>query len=1065
MGGSLDSSVGVDAAASGDQPQSTKRGPVTVLFADLCGYTSLCETLAPEDLRDVMAEVLGGIARISAKYEGHVDKFVGDAALVLFGVPRAHEDDAVRAIRAAREIREFVAEQGPRLKSKAGRELHMHSAISTGVVVTSEVDRTSADSAYGDSVTLASRLLSLAGPDEIVCTEETQVETVGYFEFEALGPKAVRGREGTVNVYRVGSARELPATAHRIRGVRAKFVGRRNEWARLEAAIDRLKHGETTVVSVRGEAGTGKSRLVEEFRDSLGGEVRWFESSSQPYSQNIPYHLFVESIRHAWGIRDGDPPADLRRKIETNVAHIPGAPENSAAYVGALFGLDYPEMRGVDSEFWKQQMFQFFRSMLSDAATKSPTVIYVGDLHWVDPSSLELLRFLMATFEVAVLFIATYRPPFDLFAGAPPTSLRYEEIDLSDLSASESADMLASLLNSEDAPASLRGFLRDKAEGNPFYLEELVNSLIDSGTLTSDGKHWSVGRPLPDSGLPLTIMGVIAARLDRLDPSDRRVLQEASVIGRTFMQDVLGRITRDPSFHSRLAELEKLDLVRVRVVEPTLEHEFKHALIQDVAYAGLLKPELVELHEGVGTALESMFPDRLPELYETLALHFSRGRSVHKAVHYLVKSAEKSFERYAVEESCEFYRQAYELLAATPRSSERDRELVSVLNGWAYVIYDRGNMAELESLLESHLELAESLGATSEHAMFRVCLAIALHCREHFDVAVTHAGYALEMAEALGDEYVAACANVWLAYSLSELGRPDEALEHASRAIPVLEHDPIYITEAYSALGFASWTKGDASEALRIGEVLLELGRAGPSTRALAAGQWVLGEGYLSDGDFAAAARCFADSISASPEPWPSQHPRIYLAISYIQMGRYDDAEPYLRDVLALSEEKGAELTATPAKALLGVLAFANGQMAQGMRALEQVGRIWTERHAFLRIGTLEAILGQLYLGLVSSQSPVTLGMVARNIGFLARHALNAKGASQAHFEKAIRIAEETGATGSRGEAYLGLSQLYKAVRKPDRARECALKAIDCFQRAGIRTYLGQARDLLESLG
>jgi class 3 adenylate cyclase/tetratricopeptide (TPR) repeat protein len=1064
LDGSLFSTEPLDTVMPAHDERATKRGPVTVLFADMCGYTSLCETLDPEDLRDVMTQIFGGIAQVASKYEGHIDKLIGDSALILFGVPRAHEDDAVRAIRAAREIHDFVTELSPRLESKTGRALRMHSAISTGVIVTSEVDHASSDSAHGDSITLAARLLSLAGPDEIACAEETVAEAQGYFDFEPLGPKTVKGREGAVNVYLVRSERELPATSHRIWGVRAKLVGRRDEWARLEDAVARLRNGETTVISIRGEAGTGKSRLVEEFRDSLDDDLRWLESSSQPYSQNIPYNLFIQALSHSWGIRDGDAPEVVREKVANNVSRFPAVPANSAAFVQALFGLDCPELRGVDSETWKRQMFQFFRLMLSSAAGHRPTVVYVGDLHWTDPSSLELLRYLIAAFEVPVLLIATYRPPCSLFAGPPPAGLRYEEIRLQNLSPSEAADMLASLLDSEDIPSPLRTYLQEKAEGNPFYLEELVNSLIETGTLATDGEQWAIRRSLPNSDLPVTIVGVIAARLDRLDPSARRVLREASVIGRTFMADVLDRISRDPDFASALAELQKLDLVRVHMLEPRLEYEFKHALIQEVAYAGLLKPERARLHEDVGVALESMFADRLPELYETLALHFSRGTSSRKAVDYLVKSAEKSFERFAIEESSQFYRQAYDVLMATPQSVDRDRELVRVINGWAYVIYDRGNMAELEQLLDSHREFAESLGTTSEHAMFLVCLAIAAHCRERFDVAVTHAGLALEMAEELGDDYVAACARVWLAYGLSELGRPDKALAHAEKAIPVLADDPTYITEAYSALGFARWTKGDAGETLRIGETLLELGRAGPSTRALAAGHWVLGEGYLSDGDFEAAARCFADSIAASPEPWPSQHPRVYLAISYVQLGRYDEAEPYLREVLALSEERGAELTLTPAKALLGVVAFAHGEMSRGMKMLDEVGRIWVERHALMRVCTLEAILGQLYLNLVSSQSPVTVRLIARNVGFLARNVLSAAATSEKHFDEAVRICRETGATGSLGEAYLGLAELYKATGKRDGAREYAAKAIDCFQQVGIKTYLGQAQGLLESL-
>jgi adenylate cyclase len=200
MVGSVYSGEQVSPALLETHPATAKRGPVTVLFADLCGYTSLSETLDPEDLRDVMTQVFGGITRIATKYEAHVDKLLGDGALILFGVPHPHEDDAFRAIMAAREIREFLVEQSPRLESITGRELHVHSAISTGVIVTSPGDDATASSALGDSVNLASRLLSLAGPDEIVCAEQTQAQAQGYFDFESLGSQTVRGREGTVNV-------------------------------------------------------------------------------------------------------------------------------------------------------------------------------------------------------------------------------------------------------------------------------------------------------------------------------------------------------------------------------------------------------------------------------------------------------------------------------------------------------------------------------------------------------------------------------------------------------------------------------------------------------------------------------------------------------------------------------------------------------------------------------------------------------------------------------------------------------------------------------------------------
>jgi class 3 adenylate cyclase/tetratricopeptide (TPR) repeat protein len=1046
----------------GDEDPAAKRAPVTVLFSDLCGYTSLSEALDPEDLHDIMTQLFGGMARVISKYKGHIEKLLGDAALVLFGVPRAHEDDAARAMRAAIEIHEFVEEQSARLKQRThGQDLRMHSSIASGIILTSSPEQPG-ERALGSALNLASRLLQFAGPGEIVCTEEAREQAHGYFEFTDLGPHAVKGREEPVAVYRIEGLREQPITAHRVWGVRAPLIGRRDEMTHLREAVHELQHGASTLLAVRGEAGTGKSRLIEEFRSSPEcRDLNWFEASAQPYSQNTAYYLFAEALRRAWDIRDGDPPDLVHQKVNAAAAPFCTAGSDPTPYVGSLFGLEYEELKGVDSESWRAQFTRFMQAMVTRAARENPTVVYAGDLHWADPSSLDLLNSLVKSTQAPVLFLLTYRPPFGFTAEPPPPGMAYEELTLENLSRSEARDMLASLLDTEEAPAPLATYLQAKAEGNPFYLEELVNSLIESGILVPQKRVWSISRDLNESDVPLNVLGVITARLDHLDSAARQTLLAASVVGRTFSSNLLHALTDSCSLDTCLTELQQLDLIRVRSLQPEVEYEFKHAMTQDVAYRSLLKPERRDLHERVGNALESIVADRVTEYYEALAMHFSRGHSVNKAVHYLVKSAEKSFGRYAVEEAYDFYRQAYELLQGIDRTPEEDRMLLEVVNGWAYVIYDRGDMTDLEHLLRAHESLAESLGDAAEHAMFRVSYAIAFHCREKFAEALVQARRGAEIARNIGDVRSAACADVWISYVLSELGDLDEAIDRARVAIPALEHDPIWISEAWSALGFAYWTKGDAAETYRIGEQLLEIAKTGPNVRALAAGEWVIGEALLSDGNFAEAAERFSASIIASPEPWPSYHPRVYLAISYIQMGRYDDALPYLKDVVALSEDHGAELTLTPGIALLGVTEFATGRMAHGMKLLEQAQTKWDEDGAVLRLATLEAILGQLYLNMIEARSGVSVGVVFRNLAFIAKNLPTAAAASETHFLNAIRSWEQIGAEGSCGESYLGLGRLYVATRKQAKARECALKSIECFEHAGIETYLGEARDLL----
>ena len=272
--------------------------------------------------------------------------------------------------------------------------------------------------------------------------------------------------------------------------------------------------------------------------------------------------------------------------------------------------------------------------------------------------------------------------------------------------------MMESLLKSKTIPHELRKFIHEKVEGNPFYLEEVINSLIESGTLIRDNGNWRLSRPIDESDISPTVQGVISARLDRLEKEMKRILQEASVIGRAFLYEILNKITElKERLDHHLHRLEQFDLIRIRSFQPELEYVFKHALTQEVVYSGLLKRERQAVHERIALVMEQLFHERLSEFYETLAFHFKRGQSLHKAVDYLMKSGEKSLKRYAIEESDQYYQEAFDLLKNKPAmTDEEKRLLIDLLNKWAYVFYYRGDFRGLVSLLSNHEGLAESCG-------------------------------------------------------------------------------------------------------------------------------------------------------------------------------------------------------------------------------------------------------------------------------------------------------------------------------------------------------------------
>ncbi|MFB0520836.1 MAG: adenylate/guanylate cyclase domain-containing protein, partial [Desulfatiglandales bacterium] len=365
-----------------------ERKHVTVLFSDLSGYTAMSERLDPEEVKEITGRIFGEISQVVTKYDGFIEKFIGDAIMALFGVPEAHEDDPIRAIRAAREIHDLVEAIAPQLEGRVGQPVSMHTGINTDLVVTGEVDvKRGRHGVAGDTVNLASRLSTLAKPGEILVGPETYGQVEGYFTFERLGPTTVKGKAEPIQIYKALSPRERPIKIHRLHGLRADLIGRKAEMTRLGEAVGRLRKGTGTVFSICGDAGTGKSRLVEEFKASLDlQEIQWREGHAYAYSQNIPYFPLIDLLNRAWQIEEGDPPERIREKVESGLQDLIGNKEGVVPYIGSLYALSYPEIEGVSPEFWKARLREAIGTILAALTRRGPTVICLEDLHWADPS-------------------------------------------------------------------------------------------------------------------------------------------------------------------------------------------------------------------------------------------------------------------------------------------------------------------------------------------------------------------------------------------------------------------------------------------------------------------------------------------------------------------------------------------------------------------------------------------------------------------------------------------------------------------------------------------------------
>jgi class 3 adenylate cyclase len=646
-GAALVSAGGVGTALEAERKQ------VTVLFSDLTGYTTLSERLDPEETREIMGRIFSRAAEVVGRYGGRIEKFIGDAIMAIFGVPQAHEDDPVRAIRAALELHEAVEGLRPEVQRRAGAAIALHSGINTGLVVTGELrfDRGTAGP-LGDTINVAARLMAMAGTGEIWIGPETRQLVGGAFDLDDLGPREIKGKAGLLPVARVRGASARPTGLPAFRGA---FVGRHEEMGILVGAVERVRDGHPAVIGICGDAGTGKTRLVQELRARAGEDVQWLEGRAYPYAENIPLFPLIDLLNRAWGIDEADRPATVRDKLLAGVAALDGSSPDVLPVIAHLYDVALTDGPPVEREAFPGLLLDAVRRLLHGVVRRAPTVICFQDLHWADASTTALLRDLTAGFDVPALLLSNYRPGYT----APPGT---RVLDLRELSPRQTLELVRSLLAGEP-PEGLVRFVEARSDGNPFYLEEVLHSLVETHTLARRDGSWTLVRPLTEAGVPSTIRGVIAARIDRLDERRRRVLRDAAVVGRQFLYAVVAEITREgDALAPSLAELETADLIRTRNRDPELEYVFKHALTQEVAYDGLLKTERQALHERTARAMERLLRDRLPEFVETLAHHYARGGVVDKAVHYLVEAGRKCVARYAIDDADAHYRQAYALL-------------------------------------------------------------------------------------------------------------------------------------------------------------------------------------------------------------------------------------------------------------------------------------------------------------------------------------------------------------------------------------------------------------------
>ena len=600
-----------------EAPPQENRRVVTVVFSDLKGSTSLGERLDSEALREVLAIYFEAMSAVLVRHGGTIEKYIGDAIMAVFGLPRLHEDDALRAVRAAVEMRETLEVINERLQKDYGIRLENRTGVYTGEVVSGDIT-TGQRLVTGDTVNVAARLEQSAPSCEVLIGQPTYELVRDAVKVEPVEPLELKGKAERVPAYQLLHA---GAGEGRVRRVDLPLVGRAEQLVELSEVLDLVREtGRPQLVTVVAPAGTGKSRLLHGFLDGRGHELTSLSGRCLPYGEGITYWPIAEAVRGLAQVMQDDPAEVVSERVLALFADIPDAGKRVASAIGL-----------TEDAFPAEEIAWGVRRLIEALAVKGPVIMVLDDIHWAERTLLDLAQDLVESVEAPLLLLCgTRRDLLDEHPGWPTSGARARVIDLSPLTEDESNLVLGSLLGAGAVDPAVARWLTAAAEGNPLFLEHLLSMLVDDEAVRQVDGLWVAVKPLEELEAPSTITSLLAARLDRLGPTDRTVIERGAVMGQSFYRGGVEALSPEPVrplVRESLDSLEMKELVRstgdVFVGLPV--YRFQHVLVRDVAYEGMLKRTRAELHASLVDWFEEVAPDRLREFEEIRGYHLEQA--------------------------------------------------------------------------------------------------------------------------------------------------------------------------------------------------------------------------------------------------------------------------------------------------------------------------------------------------------------------------------------------------------------------------------------------------------
>jgi class 3 adenylate cyclase/tetratricopeptide (TPR) repeat protein len=1040
-----------------------ERKIVTVMFSDVSGFTAMSEKLDPEDVHAIMDRAFDVILNAVHRYEGTVNQFLGDGVMALFGAPIAHEDHAQRALSAALAIQEGLTPVAEEVKRTHRIEFRMRIGINTGPVVVGAIGRDLRMdyTAVGDTTNLAARLMAIAKPGHIVTSRRTQNLRDRVFVFEDLGEFQLKGKAEPVRAYalksELGGRTRLEVSKER--GL-TPLIGRDRELRSLTAIHLRAADRHGAIALLVGDPGVGKSRLLYEFLRVVEAEgARVLEATCASYGRSMAYRPIVDLLRHGLGLFEGIAADEIQRRATEQLQSLGVEGEDPAILLAHFLGVTAPPefLNRLSGPQLKERTFATIRDILHGMSEQEPLVLVVENMHWIDTASDEFLASFAASLPGhRVLLLLTARPGYAAPWVSPPLA---ETLTLDGLGAGDVRGMVRSLLSAEDVSEELFNFLADRSEGNPLYVEEVLRQLQETGGIALEGGEARLSRA--DVTVPPTIHDIIAARVDRLADTLKQTLQGGAVVGRRFGVSLVSRVLKVASddVAGHLRDLHSLDFVFPTAHEPELMHSFKHALTQDVVYAGVLERRRRTYHTAAGVGLEELYSGRIDDVIELVAYHFGRGQVWDKAATYLRQAAAKAQARSAHREALAALEEALQALRHLPPTAETREQEIDVRIELRGSLYPLGDFERMLGYLKEAETMAAAIGDSRRLGLVSIHTAEYFRQTGRFAEARALAEQALALGEKLHDGPLRLYASHYLGLACHALGdyrRASQVLRAVTKSAATE-----WRTGAFTGMVVGSWAAFQAITLAWLARCLAELGEFEESVEAglrsvalaeelgspysMAAACIGMGYGSLVKGDLPAAARVLERACSITREAnlalFRPQAVRLLGAV-YLLAGRIDEGVALVRTAADEVESKKLLMQHAIVLAVLGEACLFAGRGDEAAAAARRALSLAQER------GQRGDAAAALYV----------LGETA------ARGAVDSGDAAQ-HYLTAIALSEELGMRPLLARAHLGIGRLYLRAGAPDRAEDHLLTATRQFITMDMPLWLRQATTTLSELG